>query len=428
MKSILLSRISGRINGAIFVRAVLVYLVLSSLIFILGLQGEQYANQTFMWELASLVLLLFYFLFRGRHLGKLNTKYIYVLTLYSIVQLLIMVNVAIQNGVVSLSMGSQLASLIYLFIFFAILGKFALSPRSLEHLNLSYIVFVIFACIYNFIKNYADITSFLTMQNPYEFMFSSFFDNRNTFGFMVGFAIVLLVVNWSMSFAPRIKLFYAASLIILTVSLLLSMSRGALVFVCVSLFVYVIASRGLVGVIKLVMLLALASTAALTVLGFDFISDNIIRSGYGSTGRDSIQEFGLNYFINHSVYLGSGFSLPTDALFAKYGYTSFHNSYITLLVTGGVTQLVLYLFMFFLAARDMLVVLRHNRRAGSLLVAVLIAYLVYSFIESTLPLRLGVASFVVSLYVLFLPVYLCNFYKYNTSSSIGSGLKSGLAR
>lgn len=412
MKSLLLSKITGRISEKSFIGTILFYLFLSSFLGILGITEQQNSTLVFLWEVVSLVIISIYFLFKNRYFTNINPKLIWVFSAYFISQALITGGMAIGGeNVLAFSIGTQLVPLIYLFVFLIVLGDFKLSPNGLSKLNLCFIFFGLFAAIYNIVINFANLSDFLSIQNSYDVMFSAFFSNRNTFGFVIAFSIMLLVMNWRAGMDVRWRIFYSSSLVILIASLILSMSRGSMVMLAVFLVLYFILYRGWIGLSRMIFILILLIIGVVGIVGVDFIIDNVIRPDYGSSGRDGIQEFGLTYFFSHNIFLGSGYTAPIDAVFDKFGYTSFHSVYVTILATGGLLLALFYSILIFFALKQIKKIRPQDKKIGSFFKAILFAYLIYAFIESVLPLRLGVASLVISLYVLFLPVYVVNFHK-----------------
>ena len=148
-------------------------------------------------------------------------------------------------------------------------------------------------------------------------------------------------------------------------------------------------------------------------IGPDFITDNLIRADYGTTGRSEVQEFGLQYYMSNDIFVGSGFSAPASKLSDEFGFDSFHNVYITILTSGGLLLLSFYIILIALSLRNMRLIYNHNKRIAAALMAFLGAYLVYGLTESTLLLQSGSVRFILTLYIIFLPMYLANYYASN---------------
>lgn len=376
---------------------------------VLGLQSIPGGILT-LWNLLSLMGLTLYILYRSR-LEYFTLKYISILILLLCSVLATVIASVFAGGTYPGYAIGQIISLIYVGIFMVILGKMKIAPQAMNKFNNYYVFFAIFACVINMAKNYASINpSFLTVSDPYELSLSSFFTNRNTFGFILALAIIIIIGNWDKLVGYKVKIAKLTGLFILALNLILSLSRGALLFTAIFLILYILFTKSITAQVKALVLLALVLGTIYLLLGPLFVLNTVVRPETGLTHRDVVQNLGAGYFRSHNILFGSGPDAPFSFIKSPYGYTSFHSSYITLLVTGGITLLASYILLYLLAFRNIIKIRRANRQLGSFLLATLIAFLAYSIIETNNLLSFEVNSFIITMYLLFLPIYVRNYY------------------
>jgi O-antigen ligase len=149
------------------------------------------------------------------------------------------------------------------------------------------------------------------------------------------------------------------------------------------------------------------------MLGVSFVDDNLIRAEAGTTGREVLQDYGISYFKENNMIVGSGVELPSQSLDAKYNFRSFHSTYITILAEGGILLMTAYTAIILATFSNMVRLFKKNREYGAFFIALLIAYLAYGLVESNILLRFDNNSFLITVYLVFIPAYLVNYYTRN---------------
>lgn len=416
------NKIKTTISEDNFIVVISLYMFGVSLPRALGVDSE-HSSILLLWELASLVLLLGLGLTIYRSSIKMKTWQISLFAAYIVTQILISTTYTVTHDNLTFSIVNQLMGAAYLFIFFGVYGGLKFSPQSFYRLNKVVISFVIFACLYNLVVNFESIIEFLTISSPYEQDIKSFFSNRNTFSYVLASGVMLAIVNidlarkWAETRSRNFA--YYAIIAFLLCNMLLTLSRGGLLLIATFSLIYFILSRGVIrGAIKVAITTAMLVATVLLVAGSTFVEKNLIRTDYGSTGRDDIHSYGVNYFLSHNIFTGSGYVDPSLAVYNYSGYESFHNGYITALVSGGLLLFIFYAVLFFYTLRNMLYVYHKEKYIGAMFLAFLIAFSAYNFIESFMLLQKGsTEGTIFRLYLLFIPLYVAQYFKakeYNT--------------
>lgn len=367
-----------------------------------------------LWNIVGLLVLLL----ASFHVTKFKTiasKYIPLFVLFFVSNLATAWFVLTGNtGSSTLSNPSQILPSVFMFLFLVLLGRQTLSPVATKKFNNLIIIFAVFTCIYNLVANISTINQDLVnMNETYDLLLSAFYSNRNTFGFFLGTALAILSLNYTTEQSSKIRFAYTLIFILLISNLILTMSRGAMLTVIIYFIVFMVLRKGLYGILRLILAFAVIVLVTYSMLGANFVNDNLIRAEAGTTGREALQDYGISYFKENNMIVGSGVELPSQSLDAKYNFRSFHSTYITILAEGGFLLMTAYTAIILATFSNMVRLFKKNREYGAFFIALLIAYLAYSLVESNILLRFDNNSFLITAYLVFIPAYLVNYYTRN---------------
>lgn len=387
-----------------------------------GLISNDNKIYLFYWQIICLLIASLYLIIHNvrNNQNKMSRNTLVISILYIILQIILSISLITNSNSSPISIGSQMVVAIYFCIFLGISNSKKLSPRDLLVFNSYYVIFALFACVYNVAVNFNSVIIFSNIINTYDYSFSSFYLNRNTFGLIAGIGLLVLIANWREIFSKSNSIFKILSLLILSSGLMLSMSRGALLFTILASVFYFVGTNKLRGALKVFSMIIITLSLMVSIFGQDFIISNYIRPDYGITGRDVLQEFGIDYFMNHNVFIGSGFNEPIDALSQKYDVASFHNLYIYLLVTGGLLQLLFYSILFIWSFRNSFKIYKYSKKSSVFYISVLISYLVYSMAESVQIFQSDSLHLILSIYLILLPMYTLNYFNKLTIKKAGA--------
>lgn len=272
------------------------------------------------------------------------------------------------------------------------------------HRFLTYVVmFLVGSSIYNIAMNFDTIASLASIENSYLVDVKGFFFNRNVFGYMMAVGIAIAVYVWTQT---KKNIFMVGSTL-MAISLVTAMSRGAFVFLGVFLLMFFL--QTVRSKIKFLIGLAVFIVpVSLFIIGQPFVQNNFIRAEVGSSGRSSLQEFGISRYGNEDSILFGGGQKSLVALHEAYGHDSYHNLYLEVLFTQGLVGFAALVILLLFVYRNILVVKRHDKKAGSFFIALFVAYITYIFFEA-LPLFYGTPNSVLMTYlIVVLPVALVN--------------------
>lgn len=406
-----------------FIKSLSFFFLSLNIFEILGLT-ERYYGFSVGWKILSLVVFAI-FIYSTNNKMKFSARYLWVLLVYATVELLVVLAGLLDEGYVTFNLKDQVVPLIYISVFLVILGNYKLSIESLKTINLYYIIFLVLACLYNLYLNIDSLTSFLSIDSSYDATFSSFFENRNTFGFFTAFGLMLTFINLSIEKNKKWRNMYMLSVVLFFASLFLTLSRAPFLMLTVFMAFYSFGALGFLNRLKYSILIGLACLLFVQVIGYDFISDNLLRPEAGSSGRDVIFNFGYDFFLQNNVIFGSGYDRPFAALEATLQHSTFHNTYITLLVTGGICKLVVYILSLLLSYAIILKLKRFDKKLGFAFMGILFATTLYGFFESNFIFQASAGNFLTTLYVIFIPLYLVNYLQKHRDISDGR-LKEGV--
>jgi O-antigen ligase len=318
---------------------------------------------------------------------------------------------AVNTATVEFSLINYLTVPITIVIFLAILGNTKLSKEDFLSFNSMVIAYTLVACIYNFIINYKNILVIKSITSSYEYSFSSFYDNRNTFGLLLAISLALALYSWGAAKSKLAKFIYIIAGFIFAFSLFLTQSRGAILFFFLFAIVYYLLREGMRGLLKAAIAIVSLIAITTTILGTSYVSDNLIRENSGSSGRDQLSAYGLEIYSSSNILFGAGFGKPTQKLIEKYELSHFHSNYITILVTGGIIQAIFYISLLLYIVSNALMLKYYDKKLYSFVAAFMLGYLVYGTIETVMPFQLYSNNYLVSALVMYMPIYILNSYK-----------------
>ena len=321
---------------------------------------------------------------------------------------------AVNTATVEFSLINYLTVPIAIVIFLVILGNTRLSKEDFLSFNSMVIAYTLVACIYNFIINYKNIFLIKSITSSYEYSFSSFYDNRNTFGLLLAITLGMALYSWGAAKSELVKFIYIIAGFIFAFSLFLTQSRAAILFFFMFAIVYYLLRDGMRGLVKAALAIISLIVITTTILGTSYVSDNLIRENSGSSGRGELSAYGLDVYSSSNVLFGAGFGRPTKNLIAKYELSSFHSNYITILVSGGIIQAIFYLSLLIFVSSNILMLKLYDKKLYAFSAAILVSYLVYSSIETVMPFQLYSNNYLISVLVIYMPSYILNSYKTST--------------
>ena len=304
---------------------------------------------------------------------------------------------------------SSMVIIVFVFMFFVALNEnFYFDISNIDKFPFCFMLLMGYACIFNIIRNGKSILASISDVGAGNF--SSFFDNKNTFGLFLFCGVIagtLCANHMNNKMASRIIL---AGLL---VSLVICGSRTALISSIVFLFIYfafakkknwgnIIVVIGVVGIVVYV-------SFKVPIVN-EYLQNHLLRNDNSYLDRSVMANVTLDNITGTAWIWGYG----EDAVsyMSKYtGYAYFHNTYIEVLATGGVLKCLLYGSFCLVSIKNAWkTYLRYSREIGGVFLSAWIAYFVYSFGESVVILNGDTQGFIMTMILITLPQLYLNYY------------------
>lgn len=337
-----------------------------------------------------------------RKLVSLN--FFYIVFLFITLQIISII-IADHGSIYSLSIIGYYLIMLSLTVIF--LGKGIIQVSQFTILCRNFVIFMLLASLFNFVVNFEDLLGLTLTQTSYNYNFSSFFDSRNTFSYFLYIAIVL---NTFLLVYKKNKFFYSISGIFLFINLLLTFSRSSLLALFVFLLIFVLSTAKIKNKIILIYLVALSLILVLINEKVVNLILYIFRPEVGLTGRTQIFDIGFKYFLSNNVLFGSGYVRPLDHLLLFTNNVTYHNTYISILVYGGLLLMSFYTLLLYYIFNNIRLLYRFNKNISMFFLSLMASYLAYSIVEEQLLFFTSVSSFIITILLVLYPKLVLNNY------------------
>lgn len=363
----------------------------------------------------NMILVLFTILaiiYAAKNKIRFKSNYFIVIFLFFISQLLTGI---INKDFSSVSLGTfytYIYPTLIMVIFILIFGNKSLSELQLKQLFDYIILFSIYMCFYNFIFNFNSLSKIFTIASSYDLKLSSFLDNRNSFAGYLLFGAIANIAN--IYITNNKNKFYYLSLAFIIINMLITMSRTAMLSLIIFLFSLVFLSKDkkkiyhLIIIILFLMFIILISSK----LRY-FVFNNLIRYSSGLTGRDKLLKIGIDIFLGGNILFGNGYVNPTKIVYSIAGNGSFVNTYVTMLVNGGIVMIMFFIISIIFSYKNIKSIKKDNKKLYIIFMSVIISYLVYAVGENLRIFAKDMNNYLATLYTILLPLYLLNYYNKN---------------
>lgn len=299
-------------------------------------------------------------------------------------------------------------SVVYL-CFISLASNVYIEKVEIDKFALCYVFLIIYACIFNLVKNGTQIVASLKMQGAGNF--SSFFDNKNTFGLFLFCGIIATTL--CLNRVKQRKIWYAA-LVFILINLIVSSSRTALFSSIAFLCIYYVFSNWKKPSVWMSAILLIGVLYYFTI-NVEFIStfleNHIFRNDSSMLDRNIMAQTTLQNISEWGWIFGYGEN--ADSYMARYtGYAYFHNTFIEIIATGGIIKAFLYCILAIKAiTMSIKIYKKESIKIGAIFIAAWISYFMYSFGESVVLLNGDTQGFIMTFLLLTLPQLYYNSYQ-----------------
>lgn len=255
--------------------------------------------------------------------------------------------------------------------------------------------------------NVGSIINILKLQNAYASNFVGIWTSKNQFGRFL-FCVALcnffvLIYNKRNGITKKI---YYFTFFLISVSVVLTFSRAALLALLIFLTLYVLMTNKDNFKRNLLILIAVL------LLTFVLYQNEFIRSAVEKLvirsetadleSRSSLWKIGLDYFKSH-VFIGAGEYRAAEILRAGGSSISeFHNAYVNRLVISGLPVFLLYAYLYL---RRLTLLFKESKRNEYAVISfsVLVAIMTYMFFESFSLYTLSLDSYIIMTFIYLVP-------------------------
>ena len=297
------------------------------------------------------------------------------------------------------------------FAFYYLASSFYINPSSLESFIKKVNYFVLFAVFVNVLLNY-NLIIHGSSNLHWNRQFASFFYNKNNYGQLL---IIGIICNMYLLVLLR-KRTYFFSMCIVFLNIIWTNSFNSLLASIIFIVVFIIIRYKKKPVKKIAFFSFSISLLSYFIINghFDGIFDFI---KYGDitefNGRIQLWNAGLNT-VKENLFLGIGVDQQARIL-SELGFSvsQFHNSYIEILVAGGVLLFLIHIILFIYIFKNLIRINKRDKLNGSIFLSAIISLLFSMFFESITFFNAGYYSGMITIFYLIVPLLFINYYNQN---------------
>ena len=301
--------------------------------------------------------------------------------------------------------------LINLGVLFVIPASIAISKKGLKSFAKLIMCLGVLAALFNVYYNYSEILRLNTIKSTYAVNFQSFFLNRNTFGQFMALALIAHAIYYE----RKHSVISILTMCLLTVNLILTFSRGAILMACIFIVIYfkpwkfarISKNKYIIG-ITLVGLIYVSMQPNI----MNFISSIVIRKESGLTGRGLAWETGVSLISNTNLIFGVGNFTAKNVVYELLAHNEYHSFYIETLVSGGLVEVMLYGLLFLFMYSRIKLIRYFDFNTFEVYQAAYIALLCYASIESVSFFSIGYVDTIFLVMFITIPLMYSNFGAY----------------
>ena len=282
-----------------------------------------------------------------------------------------------------------LSILMQMYFVMYVLSKI-LKIKHIKIIYISLLLLILMSYAYVIIVDYHNIISAFAEKNLYDFSIVSPFNNKNTIGLLMFFAVLISTYL----FLIEKKKIYAIAFTFLFILNILSLCKTSII--CVMIFsillLFYFKNRSTKRIIVQIFLISvsLVIVTLFLLLLFKVINipalNNIIEdlrhSSFGTITSRYILITRTAALLNYkNVWLGNGYA-SSLLILQETAESNFHNSYMYLLNTGGMLLTLIYMCVFYKLFAQIIRIRKYDRHISYTITVMVLIYLGYSMFEN----------------------------------------------
>ena len=383
----------------------LIILTLISLLPTIILGILEVENQNLVWVCDALVIILSLFLlsFKKVKLNKTQGLVSILFILFIITQLISYIAPSQIQHVKNLYMVLPFLYFLHFLYSFILIENNVDERFNVEKYLNFFLTLVIVSCIYNIFKNYSMIFNIANITSRYVNI-SSFFSHRNAFG---QFLFLGTISNVYLISKTKEKKYYI-SLGFILLNILFSFSRTAIF----STVIFLILSFVKIDIKKMkkgTFILYICGILLIPIILYGVINSEkivyfleyyVLRADDGITGRSTLWKVVFSVMTGYRWIIGYGLGSSSNVL-QEFGLPNSHNTYIEMILTGGIINLLLYFIIYYIILKKINKII--DGKVKKILNAMYFSMLIYCIFEKVLLFSTGYAPFLFTIFMVALP-------------------------
>ena len=312
----------------------------------------------------------------------------------------------IQSNVNNLYMVLPIAYFIHYLYANVLINNLEIDNKKIIKFLDTILYFAMFLCIYNIIVNYKYMLSLNALNNKYIHI-SSLFSHRNSFG---QFLFIVFIINTLLYDKTKNKRYIYFG-IMFAINLFYTFSRTSICTVAIFFIILYftkcntkkeLLTKILICIVLILVFMLIISNESIV----DFLEYYVLRIEDGTSGRDTLWKMAFNMLNGGRIFLGYGLGSSVNLL-AEYSLTNTHNSYIEMLISGGLIYLISMLIYLIILTRRYYINWKKGDKSSRIFFAAMIAFAIYMLFEKILLFGTGYAPTIITLILVVIP----HFYK-----------------
>lgn len=360
-------------------------------------------------------------IFYALSVTKRNNKYrvssLLFLIFYFVSQI---ITVIINEEILSLSVIVTIlfTSLSY-FIYMIMLDHEQLSLKQLINLYDSFIICTVILALYNITFCWSRFSQILKISNAYGHETSSILKSNHEFALYLIFGIIMCIFCIKKKENRKSIIKYYLCILLLLINLVSTFSRTSILSLlfCLLVLIYFYNKKVLpkyILAIGLLVLFIIITPPIRTYVSEVIMKDNtdarrLILLAYGANLIRSLDPL-------HQLY-GIGYTNFGTELYHTLQSTSLHNSYLTIMINGGILELAFYasiIISTFKTAKDCR---KYDKFSGSLFLGFIVLSLLFMTTATSIIFTSQLDSYTLTMFGIIIPKYYKN-YVTSTSSNV----------
>ena len=274
-----------------------------------------------------------------------------------------------------------------------------------------YVYFMMFASVYNMIIHFNSLIHITSISVYNAENICSFFDNKNTFGVFLIFAVLASTI---LRIISREKKWIMFSCIFL-LNEMMAMCRTAIVLSIIMIILSFLVDerkrrRNLLIFCGLIFIIFIIINNNIAVRNYIF--NNLFGSTKSVEARNAYVESLLPLAKGVHFWFGYGSKGAAELAVQYTGNVYYHNAYLKEIMMGGIIKLGIQIFALAVSVMYGLKCRKIQKNVGNLCLLSTLVYVIYVFAESVILFDAPVVAIMAVMFILSMPILLYNSLKY----------------